>query len=282
MENFEKIDQYVTGKMSAGEKEVFEQSMHSDPTLKSEVAMQKSIVEAVRKARMVELKGMLSQVPVSGLETTLGISITKIAATVVTAGALVAGSIYYLGQPEHKSQVKTVKDSILEKMEVPTSSIPVIAPKDNDASNDSATETTSSEKRKAETSSKKSGQVSSVTKPKIDAFDPSEEMNNSSKATEKEENHTSRITASRIPVETDDSNKKYPFHYQFSDGSLMLYGTFDKGLYEVLEVNGNTHTLFLYYKDTYYLLNEKQKQITALQAITDQELISKLKEYRSR
>jgi hypothetical protein len=282
MENFEKIDQYVTGKMSAGEKEAFEQGLHSDPTLRSEVAMQKSIVEAVKKARMAELKGMLSQVPVSGVETALGISMTKIAATIVTAGALVAGSVYYFGQPEHKTQAKTVKDSIFEKIEVPTSSIPVIAPTAGDESTDSSTESPSTEKKKTEASTKKTGQSSSAVKPKIDAFDASEELKGTSQATEKIENHTSRITASRIPVETNDSNKKYPFHYQFAEGSLMLYGTFDKGLYEVLEVNGNTHTLFLYYKDAYYLLNEKQKQITPLQAITDPELISKLKEYRSR
>jgi hypothetical protein len=61
----------------------------------------------------------------------------------------------------------------------------------------------------------------------------------------------------------------------------MLYGSFDKGLYEVIEVNGNAHSMFLYYKDVYYQLNERSKRITPLAPIKDTELVSKLKQFRS-
>jgi hypothetical protein len=61
---------------------------------------------------------------------------------------------------------------------------------------------------------------------------------------------------------------------------LILYGKFDNGLYEIIEVNGSAHSMFLYYKDYFYLLDEKQIAITPLAPINDLQLIKKLKEYR--
>ncbi len=90
------------------------------------------------------------------------------------------------------------------------------------------------------------------------------------------------IVTSRIGVDINSSSSKYSFHYQFSQRKLILYGIFDSGLYEILEVNGDTHSIFLYYKDNYYLLNEKQTVITPLTAIQDPELVQRLKEYRGR
>jgi hypothetical protein len=282
MENFEKIEAYVTGKMDAQEKEAFEQALIADPTLKSETAMQSAIIESVRKARMTELKGMLSQVPVTGVEFTLGISIVKIAATVITAGVLVGGSIFYLNQKESKTQVKTVKDSILEKIEIPATSIPSIIPKEEKKTEEPVTEKSKSVTEKSaieKTSAKKTAPVAT---PKIDIVDPSIDLTKESEATGKVTNERTGVTTSLIPVETNNESKKYSFHYQFGEGKLILFGSFDKGLYEVLEVNGNTHSLFLFYKEKFYLLNEKQKQITPLTEITDSQLISKLKDYRSK
>jgi hypothetical protein len=252
--------------------------------------MQKAISETVKKARVAELKSMLSQVPVpaAGVEFSLGISVAKIAATVAGAAAIVAGSVYYLNQADHKSQVKTVKDSILDKIEIPTSSLPVISPKEDSVENASEKGTeelkqsSNSQGNKPQAKSKTSTKSAPVSKPKIDAFDASKELTNEPKSKETVENHSAQVVASRIPVETNDANRKYTFHYQFANGTLILYGAFDKGLYEVLEVTGNAHSLFLYYKDGFYLLNEKQKQVLPLQPITDPLLISKLKEYRSR
>lgn len=60
----------------------------------------------------------------------------------------------------------------------------------------------------------------------------------------------------------------------------MLFGDFDRALYEVLEINGDNHALFLFYKDAYYLLDENQHKVTKLEAIRDSALIAKLREYR--
>jgi hypothetical protein len=76
-------------------------------------------------------------------------------------------------------------------------------------------------------------------------------------------------------------DKKHTFHYQFSEGKLLLYGPFDKNLYEILEIHGEGHAVFLFYRENYFLLDENQSAITKLEAIRDGELLRKLKQYRS-
>lgn len=285
MENLEKIEAYITGKMDAQEMEAFEKGIESDPTLKSEVTMQKAIVEAVKKARMAELKGMLSQVPITGIEATLGISVTKIAAIIVSAGVLVTASVFYFRPDNKPVQSKSIEDSIFEKIEVPAADIPAIQPKEEEPSKiDSASEATPEKKAEKPKVKKISTTNTKVSKPKLDIVDPTKELvnENSASNSEAKESNALVIAASHIPVEMNETDKKHSFHYQFSEGKLMLFGSFDKGLYEVIEVNGNTHSMFLFYKDSYYQLNEKSRKIKPLVTIQDTELVAKLNEFRSR
>ncbi len=281
MENFEKIDEYITGKLTDPEKEAFEKRIEADPTLKTEVAMQNAIVEAVKKARMAELKGMLSQVPITGVEATLGISVTKIAAIVVSAAVLVTATVFYFRPDNKPVQSKSIEDSIFEKMEVPAADIPTIQPKEEPAKVDSSTVATPQKEAEKPKIKKISGANTKVNKPKLDLIDPTKELTNENSATpETKKSNALVIAESHIPVEMHD--KKNSFHYQFSEGKLILFGSFDKGLYEVIEVNGNAHSMFLFYKDSYYQLNEKSKNIKPLIAIRDTELVAKLNEFRSR
>ncbi|MGC4020522.1 MAG: hypothetical protein QM734_00545 [Cyclobacteriaceae bacterium] len=71
MENFELIDDYLRGRLEGQDKQNFEQQLQADPSLQSEVASAKTVIEGIKKARMSELKAMLNQVPVSGLMTQL-------------------------------------------------------------------------------------------------------------------------------------------------------------------------------------------------------------------
>ncbi len=115
----------------------------------------------------------------------------------------------------------------------------------------------------------------------MDVFDPSEETESSAARPETKTSESSPLSKSSIVVETDNSNKKYNFHYQFKNGKLYLYGTFEKNLYEIMEFfSGNKRTVFLYYKDSYYLLNEENETIKPLAPINDPSLLKKLKDYR--
>ncbi|HET9487342.1 MAG TPA: hypothetical protein VFO54_07910, partial [Chryseosolibacter sp.] len=87
---------------------------------------------------------------------------------------------------------------------------------------------------------------------------------------------------SSLVVETDGSNTRYSFHYQFTEDKLLLYGPFEPHLYEILELNvGGKRTVFLYYKDQYYGLQEADGKVRSLDPVKDPVLLQKLKEYRS-
>jgi hypothetical protein len=81
-------------------------------------------------------------------------------------------------------------------------------------------------------------------------------------------------------VKNDDN--KYDFNYQFKEGRLVLFGPFEKNLYEILEIfSEDKRTVFLYYKKNYYLLRDDNENVRELEPITDQALIRKIKEYQS-
>jgi hypothetical protein len=283
MNNFESIDDYLTNRLGDTEKAAFETQLASDPSLRADVALQQQIVEGVKRARAAELKAMLKQVPVGG-SASFNLPLLRMAAGIVGAGLLIAAlSYYFKNGKEGAAMSSSIEDSIhknkidpkdFEPLEEPTAPAPSVEKKE--------------EKVKGITDRKQNIPNKEVAKPiqpepKIEAVDPSNEMiDNAEKESARKEMGKSIITASHVAVEIDSSNKKFSFHYQFHKGKLTLYGSFDKALYEILEINGDNHSVFMFYKNEYYLLNEKQNNITLLQPIHDKALVAKLNEYRGR
>ena len=122
-------------------------------------------------------------------------------------------------------------------------------------------------------------------KPAIDLLDPTSDLtesNNNDKAPETTVTKGATIAIASIEVDINSAERKYKSHYQFANGKLILYGSFDNELYEIIEVNGqNSRSLFLYYKTGYSLLDESKKEVTLLKKITDPVLIQKLNTFRS-
>ena len=112
MENSELIEKYVSGRLDGVDKETFEQQIKADPTLQSNVALQKQIVEGIKKARIQQLKTMLNQVPV-GPAAQVGFSAGQIVASAITATILVTGTLFYFKPWAPKA------DSILVTKESP-------------------------------------------------------------------------------------------------------------------------------------------------------------------
>jgi hypothetical protein len=280
MSNLELLDDYLTNRLSDVDKAAFENQLASDPALKADMELQKQIIEGVRKARAAELKTMLSQVSVA-TPASFSLPVMRMAASIVGAGIMILAFSYYFNSNKATPNMSSsLEDSIhkvdpadFEPLEEPTADEPKPAIQDTNVS-------PANTKPEVKESTPK---VSPVQQPKIDIVDPSKDMteNGNSSIPKNETSHIA-ITASHLAVEVDDKNKKYPFHYQFNQGKLLLYGSFDKGLYEILEINGETHSVFLFYKDNYYALDEKANAITALEPIRNQALISKLKEYKSK
>ncbi|ELR68059.1 hypothetical protein C900_01195 [Fulvivirga imtechensis AK7] len=276
--------------MTDSERLDFEARLKNDPELKSEFNFQKEIVDAIKDTRRAELKAMLDKVPVggsSGGSTSLG----KVMSTLVIAGLIGAG-IYYLW-PVEEEQIE------------PTENITMVEPAEEPAEEATETEVTEEETPIIE---KEGGATKTVEKPRPDI-----------KSTKDEKDEVAEITPARpeinkpnvaptfetaedadsleapgsnlastgygdhaaLDVEIDNTNRNFSFHYQFKSGKLFLYGSFDKGLYEILEINSRGEkTLFLYYKDKFYPLNRNQVKIVPLDPVKEPTLMEKLRKAR--
>ncbi len=285
MNNFELIDDYLTNRLTGEGKIAFEKQVEADPSLKADLQLQKVILESVKKARAAELKTMLQYVPVGGSTGIAQFSVMKMAAGIIGAGLLIAALSYYFKNSGENGpnmstsleySIKKVNPNDFEPLEEPTVTTPAEEKKD---------ESTKQEEKQPNKPVVRTGEKEKITtsKPKIELVDPTKDMIDSdSRPLTKQQMAGSAVSSSKITVDVLSDNKKYSFHYQFSEGKLLLYGPFDKSLYEILEINGEAKSVFMFYQGQYYLLEEKQTKAAPLQPITDPELISKLKEYRGR
>jgi len=281
MSNFELIDDYLTNRLNEQEKEAFEKQLGSDPALKADVDLQQQILKGVKNARAAELKSMLNKVPVN-TGYTIEFSVAKLAAGLIGAG-LIGAAIYFSLKPgevpdlsDAAADLSKKSSQIQNKKEEPAPAI--TEPEKKEIVPVKPEEKTAPVKKEQQ----KNSSAEELKQPKIEAIDPSNEMAQNENAPAISESHKETISTSHIAVETDTSNKYYDFHYQFASGKLFLYGPFDKSVYEILEINTANHAVFLFHKENYYLLDEKQLKITRLEPIKDTILIRKLKEYRSK
>ncbi|MBK5280109.1 MAG: hypothetical protein JJE09_14725 [Bacteroidia bacterium] len=284
MTNFELIDDYLTNRLTESEKVGFEQQVASDPTLNADVEFQRNILRGIEQARAADLKAMLKNVPI-GAPVSISMTAMKIAAGIIGAGLLI-GSLYYYYQPEGLQEVPNLSTSIQDSVQGNDSveSTEKIMPVEEPVEENDEPVVPEAKEEKSVKAKKEINKPSSVTQPKIEVVDPTDEMSSEDNRSDVvlSENSKSAVSVSNIQVDTDSSNKKYNFHYQFNSDKLQLFGPFDKSLYEILEINGDSKAVFLFYRENYYLLDEKQIKITKLSMIKDSELIKKLKEYRGR
>ncbi len=277
--DLELMDDYLANRLSDADRISFEQKLGNDPALKSEYTSQQTFIEGIKKARVAELKNIMNNTPippaVGGSAVTIKVAAWVIALSVVGFGVYwfssqedqaateIADQITPVDPPENQLQI--IEDDQPTEVESAVTEVEVEAPKE---------ESKSAYKPKV---------TPKVKQPKLDVYDPTKEV--------KQDQSTEAVNpiitgekqkVSSLIVETDNSYKKYNFHYQFQDGKLILMGTFDTTLYEILEFFADDkRTLFLYYADQYYLLDERKAKPTPLAAIKDQALLKKLETYRA-
>lgn len=290
--DLELLDQYVSNRLTAQDRVAFEKKLASDTSLKNEFNLQQRVVNKIREARVKELKTMFNNVPASAIEPSGTSLVTQVTLGVAIVGAIGAGVYLYLNNDD-----KTADQSVAKQEEVVSelpqtveprqeenstqdepvkgeekSSGPVVPPSDNQKEDALATQPSDA--------ATKSEEKANPPAP-LDVFDPSEESREPAATPESAIAESAPLNKSSIVVEADSNNKKYNFHYQFKNGKLYLYGTFEKNLYEIMEFfSDNKRTVFLYYKDSYYLLNEESETIKPLAPINDPSLVKKLKDYR--
>lgn len=285
MSNFEKIDEYLTNRLSEQDRMGFEQQLETDSALKAEVEFQTQVIEGLKKARVAELKAMLNKVPVDSV---IKYPALKVAAGLIGTAVIVsAGYLFYSDNNKSELPLITtpIQDSVQSEEIQPNDS------EDQSVSNIIETPTepeVATHEQQAQPANAQRSKPSDhaeasqpVDKPALDVIDPSEELTEST-PTRGTASTKPVLTIPKMNVEVDSSSKKYSFHYQFTDGKMILFGAFDKSLYEIIEINGGSHSVFLYHKENYYRLDESKNEITPLEPVKDKALIQKLKEYRKK
>ena len=275
MTQFELIDDYLANRLTEQEKNAFEQKLDGDPELKDEVDFQRQVVKGVQQARVAELKTMMNNIPVSNS----GWSTGQITAAAVSAAIVAAGLYFYM---QNDVATTPLPDKQNQEVQVPTDNKPVepAVTKDPEEKSESvAKDATPSKQLKA---LGKKVIPTTVQKPAINVVNPSDELKEAQDPVPVTVPERSEILPSKLEVTTESKDKKHAFHYQFSQGKLILFGPFDENLYEILEIHGEGHAVFLFYKENYYLLDEKETHVTPLNYIRDAQLLKKLKEYRGR
>jgi hypothetical protein len=287
--DLELLDDYVGNRLKAQDKIDFEKKLESDASLKNEYQLQQKIVNQLRQARISELKTMFNNVPAAALESGGSSVVTQVVLWVAVVGVLGTGIFLYLNNDD-KTEIQSVAKQDEIKQEAPAEIKPEQSPaqdkatpaedknasptKDNTVKE--AEETVAPQKPETENSAEAEKPAA------LDIFDPTTEAESSS-AEKSEDRNSQTLTSSKssIVVAIENTDKRYNFHYQFKDSKLHLYGTFEKNLYEIMEFfSDNKRTVFLFYKDSYYLLNEEDEKIKPLAPINDPTLIKKLKDYR--
>ena len=297
--DLELLDDYLTNRMSEQDRSAFEQKLNADPDLKHEYALQRRLIQGIKDARVAELKSMLNNVSIPAGNPGNTVISKIVLGTVV--GLMIAAAAYWYFRtdsamsPEQKAQNEQrpvqMPEKPQEKVEIPAEKQESTATQKETIETDKNQTSAGTEHSKPSLARKpdplaapgeKKNETKEGDKPAIDVFTPgNDDANNNDSNSPIAKQPTLTPAKSSLVVETDRNNKSYSFHYQFRDGKLFLYGPFEKNLYEIMEFfTDEKRTVFLFYKDHYYLLQEADSRVKPLSPITDAALINKLKEYR--
>lgn len=279
-QQLEMMDDYLSNRLNASDTAAFEEQVQADPQLAQELDIQKNLVERIRQARAIELKSMLNNVPISPVNGGSNI-LMKVGTWAVVAGLVVTGLYFYFNNNE---QVTSDDSSpISEQKPEVNPEIAKVPEMESEPTINKEAESTPARKGE-DKATKQTPQLESAPVKPLDVYVP-EEIDKDVLQYEREqmENIKKAFVTSSMEVETDTMNKKYNFHYVFNNSKLILYGAFEKNLYEILEFIGDEkRTVVLFYKSNYYLLDIEKTLPTKLTPIHDKKLLNMLQSHRGK
>lgn len=273
------MDDYLADKLPDEEKAAFEKQVETDYALQQELAFQKQVVLGIQQARARELKAIMNNVQISGWQSGNTGLMAKIAAGVLVSGALIFTAYFFF----KKEAEETPREELVEASIDEPESIDIADTSAIEEESDSIKLESNEVKEQAEVKSPTVKKEKSVkAQPNITVLD-FETENEQAPAidTNVSDEQAGAFSPYDLPIDIDDTHNRYNFHYQFKDERLILYGKFDKSLYEVIEFNTNDQrTIYFYYKNNFYRLDPRQSKITSLEPIKDTSLLNKLQRYR--
>lgn len=279
--DLELMDDYLSNRLDGKEKEAFEERLKNDSSLSEEFKIQQSLVQGIQQARVAELKSMLNSIPVTSVPPSQAALLTKIGSWALVTGIVATATYFYVTRndsspaKQEQPEPEKVVEPLVQPEQSPVKSEETV--KVQPETSEAKTESLVKPKEKAE-------EITTV-KPAIQAYDPTTEEAEANQKYEKEQLAiiSDAFVTSSMEVERLTNDKKYNFHYVFKDDKLVLYGAFEKNLYEILEfISEDSKTVVLYYKTNYYLLDVSKTVPTMLTPIKNRELLRKLKEHRGK
>jgi hypothetical protein len=288
--DLELLDDYIGNRLDVPGKRAFEQKLDADPELKSEYDFQQKIADGLRQARAAQLKAMLVALPTPPMHGSGHVSVSAKVSMWVAATAVVGAGIYFLLRSDEKTETSSTRPATEIHPDTQatapqtTDSVdsPAVSAEQNTTA-PSSTEKKSLIKKVAPVQKDSDNTNRQAEKPAINAFDPTEAEEQNTPVETVIEPSAKVSKEVKTPVETNTTSKKYTFHYQFTDGKIILYGPFEKELYEIMEFFGGTkQPVFLYHKNNYYLMTNDGDKIKPLVPVNDPKLLSKLKELRQK
>lgn len=287
----DKIDDFLSGKLSETEKLMFEEYMTKDPLVSNELKLQEDIITHLKGQRKAELKARLDNINVSATSSYTGL---KVAAGIV--GTLLLSTTLYFtlfNKPAEQSVItqqsvdEQTANTFTEVFTPQTAAEPITS----ETSNVSASESDNKFEIKRETkiaqlkkhpepaSAEITGPhgLANASEPNVSDFE-SEDFNTESSVQPQKGEIQGSDAAKLDNISVKIAKKKNKdFHYQFFSNKLFLYGKFDEKPYEILELNSKSgRELYLKYDGSYFSLKSNQIDIVPLKEIHDKEITREL------
>ena len=302
-------DLYLRGELDASTKALYEQHLEADPAMKADLEFQQTLTQGLGVAkRRAELKSMLQQTPISSGFSFWQSGVAQWSAAAISA-AVVVGSLWYINQPPSTNQnaspvvaVQSASTPETTNPSVPSSPAPEASPvlevplaaAEPAASQIKHADPVSpqpkvqqSQQPSAKRANQASDQNNTFDEPSTESKAPAgsemingvgDNMNSPSVLPKNNAEFASAVSETILK-----SDPAYQMHYQFVDGKLYLYGKFNKGLYEVIDLSGkNGKRSFLYYQETYYQVLPGTSKITALEQMADKSIVASLDKLRKK
>ncbi len=286
------LDGFFEGTLSSSEESTLMKRLDTDTDLKSEFEFQKDIINTIKETRKLELKSRLDNINIKWYHNISDGWKVAATATIVTVSTLTA--YYFIDmQNELGNRIDLTQNEILiDAFETEVADIPQkpYALSDESIEKSKITENIDPVKEtvpQKTVNHETTEQVVANSDRTVEVIVPNviedfEEVDNMALDNDISSGDINTMTPSREDLHSSVEintvlHKKYNFHYNFSHGTLTLYGNFEDVPYEILEINSTTgKNFYLNYKDNFYnIINTNN--IIPLQPVTNESLINELK-----
>ena len=294
MNNSQKIDAYFNDELSGSEKEQFLADLESNPELQKEFSLQSDIVEGIKEYRKAQLISRLNDIKIVSSSQYMAIKVLSSAAVVALVG-LGAYFIYFTNSSEtellndNKTTELVTEDPNQQMNQEPQQTNTVDIEKSqpekstSTESGDQATASMADVSNEPDEVTNEEISDPEVTMPEVlDEFESEMTISGTEEDISAPPSTIKSNLNLRTKLEVDVKMKrKYNFHYQVIDEKLTLFGEFEDGPFEILEINTNeVVNLYLYYLDNFYAIDQSSEDIKPLKEITDEGLIDRLQKLR--